>query len=187
MSDHHIQLWMLIVQIVALSGLALYVLETWKLRKASQEQVRISQDLIETAMEQVEGLSKPCLTLWADLRDQKDAMLEVGDIRGSTKARDDHGDFFVQNVVNGFAMNVSYRFVAVSDITARARHERYIQSILAGAKVTLVEPISAYSGTWNLVLHYESIGGRKYETKIRIDNLVLTNFLFKETERVKSI
>ncbi len=61
-------------------------------------------------MEQVEGLSKPCLTLWSDLRNQKDAMFENGGAIGSTKARDDQGDFVVQNIGNGFAMNITIDF-----------------------------------------------------------------------------
>jgi len=32
-------------------------------------------ELVVAAMEQVEGLSKPCLTLWSDLRDQADAIM----------------------------------------------------------------------------------------------------------------
>jgi hypothetical protein len=38
------------------------------MRRAAQEQVEVSQGLIKAAMDQVEGLSKPCLKLWAELR-----------------------------------------------------------------------------------------------------------------------
>src|ERR1700722_6823493 len=98
MTDHHIQLWMLIVQLFAFIGLGLYVLETRRLRKASQDQIRISQDLIKAAMDQVEGLSKPCLTLWSELRDQKDAILELSGARSSVRARDDQGDLVTLNI-----------------------------------------------------------------------------------------
>ncbi len=185
MSDRAIQLGMLAVQILALIGLTiLYVWETWKLRKTSQEQVRISNDLIRAAMDQVEGLSKPCLTLWSELRDQKEAIMELGGVRGSTKAKDDHGDFVVQNIGNGFAANITYRFTEVEPSpNARKHHIRYIQNINAGQSMTMIEPVSAYAGLWNLTLHYESIGGRRYETLVTLNGLVLIAFTFREIDR----
>jgi hypothetical protein len=68
-----VQWLMFTVQFLGLIGLALYTWETHKTRKASQDQVRVSQGLIAAAMDQVEGLSKPCLTLWSGLRDGTDA------------------------------------------------------------------------------------------------------------------
>lgn len=184
MTDHHIQLWMLIVQLFAFIGLGIYVLETRRLRKASQDQIRISQDLIKAAMDQVEGLSKPCLTLWSELRDQKDAILELSGARSSVRARDDQGDLVTLNIGNGFAMNVNYRFTATPPtVDARSHHVRYIPNIMATAKITMVEPMSAYVGLWTLTMHYDSIGGRRYETVINLNNLVLTNFKFRQIDR----
>jgi hypothetical protein len=81
---------MLGVQFVALVGLFWYCVETRKMREAAQDQVRISQDLIVAAMEQVEGLSKPCLTLDSELRDAADAIMGIG-VVGNTVPAGDRG------------------------------------------------------------------------------------------------
>src|ERR1035437_8710009 len=106
-----VQWLMFTVQFLGLIGLALYTWETHKTRKASQDQVRVSQGLIAAAMDQVEGLSKPCLTLWSGLRDGTDAIQETGGAVGNTVARGDEGSFVLQNIGNGIALNVRYQFV----------------------------------------------------------------------------
>ena len=122
---------MLVVQILGLFGLGWYVVETRKMRKAAEKQVAVSQDLISAAMDQVEGLSKPCLTVWSDLRDPADTILEVGRAVGSTVARCDQGNFVIQNIGNGVAINVSYKFFQINDPTgtARVRDESYVQNV----------------------------------------------------------
>jgi len=71
-----VQCMMLFVQLAGLFGLCLYVWYTRGLLKSAQDHVGVSQGLIKAAMDQVEGLSKPCLTLWAELRDPADAIVE---------------------------------------------------------------------------------------------------------------
>jgi Ca2+/H+ antiporter len=78
-----IQASMLGVQILALIGLIWYVIETMKIRKTAQRQLQTSLDLIKAATAQVEGMSKPCLTFWGDLRDGADAILEMHDAVGN--------------------------------------------------------------------------------------------------------
>jgi hypothetical protein len=173
---------MLVVQFLGLLGLVWYTIETHKMRKAAQKQVEISQVLIKTAMDQVEGLSKPCLTIWSDLRDPSDIILEAGRAVGNTVARGDQGSFVLQNIGNGVALNVSYRFKQTNDPlgTASLRHERYVQNVLASQKVTMVETLtSCRGGDYQIIFNYESIGGRKYRTTVTIINLVLTSLVFE--------
>ena len=180
MSDHHIQLWMLAVQALAFVGLIWYCIETVRLRVAAREQIGESQKLIQAAMDQVEGLSKPCLTIASKLRDPSDATLDVVRAVASTEALGNEGNFIVENIGNGPALNVSYRFVANNE-TARTHIERgprYVQNVLGGQKVRMVEPMTAYTGDFHVVFHYESIGGRRYETKLRMIHFALTDFEF---------
>ena len=102
-----VQVGMLIVQVIGLGGLFWYAWETREMRKASQEQVNISQALIRAAMDQIEGLSKPCLTLCGDLRDPGDAIWAASTqgAVGGTIARNTDGKFVVQNIGNGVALN----------------------------------------------------------------------------------
>ncbi|MGD0631676.1 MAG: hypothetical protein ABR987_20285 [Terracidiphilus sp.] len=175
-----VQTAMLVVQTFGLLGLGWYALETRKMRKASQDQVTISRDLISAAMDQVEGLSKPCLTISSELRDPADVILEMGRAVGSLVARDRGGFFLVENIGNGVALNVSYKFVHRHDPSTDLRRERYIQNILAGQSVSMVESLSAFRATEDqIILKYESIGGREYRTIITMVNLVLTSFVFE--------
>jgi hypothetical protein len=184
MSDP-VQNAMLVVQFLGLLGLGWYTVETRKMRKAAQKQVEISQDLIKAAMDQVEGLSKPCLTIWSDLRDPADIILETGRAVGSTTARGDQGSFVIQNIGNGVALNVSYKFeqISVPAGQPRIRDERYVQNVLASQKVTMVETLaSARQANFRIIFNYHSIGGRKYRTTITLMNLVLTSLIFETPE-----
>jgi hypothetical protein len=180
MSDHHIQMWMLVVQATAFLGLIWYCVETRKMRKASQRQVEVSQGLISAAMEQVEGLSKPCLTLASELRDLRDVILETNRAVGTTQAASDSGNFMVQNIGNGIALNISYQFVKDSPGgETQQNRTRYIQNLLASQRVTIPESKSLFRESWTVIFEYESIGGRKYRTTLHINNHVLTTFRFE--------
>jgi hypothetical protein len=170
-----LQIGPLAVQVLALAGLVWYTVETRKIRKASQEQVRISQDLIRAAMDQVEGLSKPCLTLWSDLRDPQDAIAEVHGV-GNLRARLDQGSFVLHNIGNGVALNISYRMVRPD----REPHPRYLPNASSQQKITMPEPATAYHGEVNVTIEYQSIGGREYRSTVNMNNHVLTAFHFQE-------
>ena len=177
MSDHCIQFLMLIVQTLGVLGLAVYCFETYKIRKTSQEQVTISQRVIQAAMEQVEGLSKPCIAFSARLRDGGDAMLEMHGAVGNLIANPDGGSYVIQNIGNGPAMNLKYVFtrpdVAQPDW-------RYVPALLAGQRVTLVETLGLYNAEHVATFEYESIGGRKYRSTITLNHHVITGFNFEE-------
>jgi len=88
----------LVVQVLGLLGLLWYVTETMKIRRASQKQV--------------EGMSKPCLTFWGELRDGTDAILEMHGAVGNIVAAADGGSYVVLNIGNGVALNIRYRPLA---------------------------------------------------------------------------
>jgi hypothetical protein len=179
-SDHRIQVLMLVVQTVAFGGLVVYCVETWKLRKASEAQVEVSQQLITAAMDQVEGLSKPCLTLDSGLRDAADAIMGIG-VVGNTVASGDNGDFVVRNIGNGVALNVTFNFIYRGDHPQNFPKPRlrYLQNVLTGQRVNMLTPMNQYrSGEFMVLFHYQSIGGRGYESRITMNGHVLTDFRF---------
>jgi len=169
---------MLIVQSVALLGLFWYCLETRKLRHTSQEQVEVSQKLIDASMEQVEGLSKPCLTFASELRNLQDVVLKTKRAVGTTQAAFNAGNFMVHNIGNGIALNISYYFVK-DEAQAKPKPVRYIQHLLASQKVTIAEFKTLFEGSWIVVLEYESIGGRNYRTTLHMNDHVLTAIRFE--------
>jgi hypothetical protein len=143
-----VQIWMLVIQSLALGGLIWYTWVTRGIRKASQDQVRVSQDLIKVAMDQVEGLSKPCLTLYSGLRDGADAIMAMNGAVGNTVARGDQGSFVLQNIGNGIALNVRYQFLRVPrEEVARQHHEHYLQHILTIGNYILSIKASAEEDT----------------------------------------
>jgi hypothetical protein len=193
MSDHHIQLGLFIAAVIGcgtglitLAVLVWYAIETYKLRKAAEEQVKISQDVINAAMDQVEGLSKPCLAFSGVLRDGADAILDMHGARGNITAASDQGSYVIQNIGNGVALNVRYLFPRPSDDPSRPRDFRYIPNLMATAKATLIETLNLYSQVHEVIFDYESIGGRHYCSTIVVNHNVITSFVFEEVKRQTS-
>lgn len=177
-----IQAAMLCVQILALIGLFWYVIETMKMRTLAQSQLKTSLDLIKAATDQVEGMSKPCLALWGELRAGADAILEMHGAVGNIIARADQGSYVAVNIGNGVALNIRYRFTRPNDDPAHPREMRYIPNLFATAQVTLIETLGGYNAEHEVTFEYESIGGRKYRTTIRLNYRVLTSFVFEEVK-----
>lgn len=172
-----VQIGILVVQILGLVVLFWYAWETSVMRKAAQEQVKASQELLKAAMDQVEGLSKPCLTLSAELRDPANTILEMDGAVGGTMACTDDGNFVVQNIGNGVALNVRYSFEKIDPPDGKTRtSDRYLLSVLANQRVRMPEPVAAYRGECELVFRFHSIGGREYQSTVKMNNRVLTAF-----------
>jgi hypothetical protein len=176
MSDHCIQLLMLIVQTLGVIGLGIYCFETYKIRKASQDQVAASQRIIQAAMEQVEGLSKPCIAFSAQLRDGADAILQMHGAVGNLIVLPDGGSYQIQNIGNGPALNLKYFFARDND----ERDWRYLPAVLVTQRATLVETLGGYNAEHVATFEYESIGGRKYRSTISLNHHVITAFNFEE-------
>ena len=185
MSDHHIQLGMLVVQALALIGLAIYCIETRRIRKVSQAQVEVSQQLFRSSLDQVEGMSKPCIVFWAELRDGADVILEMDGAVGNLIARPDQGSYVILNIGNGVALNLTY-YITRNDPRLDAperRATRYMPALSATAKAALVETVGHYNREHIATFEYESIGGRKYRSTITLNNRVITSFRFEEIPR----
>lgn len=175
-----VQIVMLVVQILGLIGLAWYALETRKMRKAAEQQITVSQGLINAAMDQVEGMSKPCLALKTETRDGADTILEAEGAVGSLAVYSGSRFFVLQNIGTGIALNVRYQFLQLTGEENRLRPaRRYVQNLLPNGDVTTVEATTNFRGEWQLHLNYESIGGRRYRSVVTIRNLVLVAFDFQ--------
>jgi hypothetical protein len=176
MSDHHIQLLTLIVQAVALIGLTIYCLETFKMRRASQQQLKNSMD-------QLESYSKPCITFWSELRDGEDVILQTHGATGNIVARPDGGSYVIHNLGNGVALNLRYYITRNNQrLDQDPDRWRYIPTIPATAKVSLVETLGLYSEEHEATFEYKSIGGRKYCSTITLNHHVITSYRFEETK-----
>jgi len=177
MCANYIELGMLVVQALGLIGLAIYCVETSKIRKASQAQVSASQKLIKAAMDQVEGSLKPCIAFVATLRDGTDAILDVHGAVGNLVVHADQGNYVIQNIGNGAALNLRYFFTRPAVPQPRWR---YLPALVPPARVTLIETLGVYNHEHVATFEYESIGGRKYRSTIRVNHYVITAFDFQE-------
>jgi hypothetical protein len=166
----HIPFLNLVVGLGALAVLIWYAIETMKLRKA--------------AMEQVESMAKPCLTLWAKLRDPADAILDMHGAVGAMVVRGSDAQFVVQNIGTGIALNVSYQFKTL-DAPQRPDQPRYLFYVLLGQPVQIPETLNAspYAGNSEVIFRFQSIGGKWYQSTVTMNNRVLTKFEFHPLKR----
>jgi len=169
-TDHDIQFTLIVINSATFIALIWYSFETMRLRRAAQDQL--------------EALAKPCLTLWADLRNQADAILSMNQAVGNTVVRADDANFVVLNIGNGVALNVQYVFRRLDADAQRVRDDpSYLQTVLAGKNVTMPEPVNAYAGNYELIFQFESLGGVSYQSVVTLNGHVLVGFRFKRIGR----
>jgi len=150
-----------VVQCLLFLSLIWYALETRRIRKTSQEQVETSQ--------------KPCLTLSAQSRQFENAVLEMDGVHGAQIVHAPEGMLHLINVGLGPAFNVVYEFTAANPPANIARPNGYLVHILLRESATIPVARQLIRGNkWSVKLQYDSLTGRRYETRIVIDDLVLT-------------
>ena len=156
--------WGFVVQFLILFVLILYARDTRKIRQASQEQV--------------ESLQKPCLMLKTSLRDFNDAVLEVGGNVGGTILAFHEGNAVLENIGSGLAINVLYEMQPIEAPPDQnvARPNGYLQSIPPNTNLELPIPRGTFqTRSYEFTTTYESLSGRRYQTKIGIDDLVVSS------------
>jgi hypothetical protein len=183
MTANQIQEGTLAVQILALAGLIAYVLYTAKLAKAAREQIAVSRDMLHAAMDQAEGTAKPCVVLASRIRDREEALNEIGGAKGSLVVDEsDDGLFMVENIGNGVALNVTFKFDPIDPPHGKGMkgNDGKVQNIPPGQKAVLHPPVKMAQFVWEVTLEFDSLGGRRYQTKMTLGMRVLTDISFKE-------
>ena len=170
---------MLVVQTLGIIGLGIYCVETYKIRKASQEQVTASQKIIKAARDQAEGSLRPCITFGARLRDETDAILEMDGAVGNLVVQPDQGKYVIHNGGNGAALNIRYFFTRpdVAD-----PDWRYLPTLFATHRVVLIETLTFFNNEHVATFEYESMGGRLYRSTLSLNHHIITAFRFEEIE-----
>lgn len=183
MTPDQIQQGTFVVQVVALIGLIIYVVYTAILANAARNQITLSRDLLKAAMDQAEGASKPCVVLASRTRDREEALNEIGGAKGSlvVDASED-GLFLVENIGNGVALNVTFKFDPIDPPHGKNMkgNDGYVQNLPAGQKALLHPPVSMAKFVWEVTLEFDSLSGRRYQTKMPLGMRVLTDISFKE-------
>jgi hypothetical protein len=84
--------------------------------------------------------------------------------------------FVVRNIGNGVALNVNFTFIYKGEYPHNfpKRKIRYLQNVLAGQKVNMLMPMNSFNGgEFEVLFHYQSIGGRGYESRVIMNAFVL--------------
>lgn len=168
----------LFVSASTLGVLVWYAIETFKLRKAAERQISVSQDLLRAANDQAEGIAKPCMTVRQTFRDTSQTLLHMDDAVGGVVIDDESGHYVAMNVGNGLALNVSYFF------KYRREPEQpwtkvtgsYLPNVLPIQKIMLALMVNAYGGDHQITFVFQSLGGRWYESIVVMRTKVIIDF-----------
>jgi hypothetical protein len=174
---------MLIVQTLAFVGLLFYVRYTRALKKSAETQIKLSQDLLRAALEQVEGAARPCITLASKLRNRDDTISELYGVKGGSVVKDYKGFLALRNIGNGLALNISYKFneAGLDGPKDLKGDSGYLQRLHAEKEIRLPLPISMTArGEWDVTFEFESLGSRRYRTTLLLQANILSNFKFEQ-------
>ncbi|SRR6266481_6819428 len=187
--------WLRTYEFIAiwLEGIALvaiFVLD-WRERKDQRKdrkeqheetvaQLKVSQEQVAAAQEQVEAAQKPCLAFSTAPRPAEEAILEFGGAVGAMMLRCPEGQAQLENIGSGPAVNARYSLTPTNLDSTIARPSGYLAWMLPGDKFLTPIPRGILQGNeWEIVVTYESLSGRKYQTKITVNNLVQTDIKFE--------
>jgi hypothetical protein len=172
----------LFVSASTLGVLVWYAIETFKLRKAAEGQITVSRNLLRAANDQAEGASKPYITIRAKLRDTSRTLIAKDGAVGGSVVFDETGHYQAVNVGNGIALNVAYFFKARpdSDRPWEKKAQSYLQTLQLDQPAQLALLINAYPGDHEITFLFQSLGGRWYESIIRIESKVPTDSRFRQ-------
>ena len=167
-----------VVQLVIAAGLIWYTCETWKIRKASQEQIATSQ-------EQNEIMQKPCLV---------PLVKERGGLSIERDVLKDHpypeqrvlnpsvaGSVRLRNIGNGPAFNIRYEAQLQEQEGCRKGALPYIAKGETESTYLSASISNEGRGAVRLKLSYESLSGRSYESEMSIKewDAVVTCYQFR--------
>jgi hypothetical protein len=146
-------------------------------------QLTVSQKQVEASLEQVEASHKPFVTFSTERRNPEDAVLDMGGAVGGMVVRCPGGDAELGNVGSDPAINVRYRATHNVEEATDEGPSGYLAGILPGEKfITPIPRGILQAAKWEVVFSYESLSGRKYQTKCTVDDLVLTNVKFERVD-----
>jgi hypothetical protein len=153
------------IQGFILAILAWYAAETRKIRRISQRQL--------------EALHRPCLLLATEARDSDEALLGMDDTVSVRIVSSHNGNVTVENIGNGPALKINFEFKAfgkTEEKTSPPRSIGYLPSLAERTSFTVPFPREILRNhEYEFACSYESLGGELYESRITMNNLVVTS------------
>jgi hypothetical protein len=153
-----------LVSVPALLGLGWYVIETYKLRKAAQDQLEASQ--------------RPCLVVAGMMRAANEAIMRPGS--PLLVVAPFNGSVALMNIGPGPAFNAIYHLTS-PDREGRNFAPHSMVHVLNDEANPVPIPFQTVSnGRWLLTLSCESLSKRRYESKTVIEDGVLVTVEHRE-------
>lgn len=126
-----------------------------------------------------EALQKPCVTVQSEPRAGEDAILEAPYV---TQVAQQEGYVVIRNIGTGPALNVRFGFLHTNaEPGGPVMHPTgFVDYLQAGQQWrTQVSRTSLSTGNFAFDAVYESLSGKKHQTKISIESGVIKSFDFK--------
>ena len=162
-----------------LEGIALLLIFIWD-RKDAGEAREESTKQLAVSRDQVEATHRPFVSYSSVPRAAEDAVIDL-DNSATTEIYCPEARAQIKNYGSGPAINVRYALAPTNPASSIARPKGYLAALRQAARFRC--PISRgllQGNEWETVITYESLSGRKYQTKIISDNLVMTKITVTE-------
>jgi hypothetical protein len=128
------------------------------------------------ARDALEATHRPFVSYSSVVRPTKQAMLDSGNNYATTEIYCPEAQAQIKNYGSGPAINIRYVLRPTKPASSIASPSGYL--VFLRPKFDFASTISLellQSNEWETVITYESLSGRKYQTKVISNNLVLTN------------
>jgi len=135
---------------------------------------------VRATIEQAEAMQKPCVVLHSMLRDAREAVLNMGGIRGDLILGAVEGQVALENIGTGPAVNIAYVFEKVQDAkNLPVRSEGSIPTLSPKQRLAAHVSRGIFSAhSFDCTITYESLSKRRYETRLSVNDVVLGEFKF---------
>jgi hypothetical protein len=154
--------WLTTYQAVAiwLEGIALVLIFVW--------------DRFD-ARDALEATHRPFVSYSSILRPAEDVMVDADNKYATTEIYCEDKQAQLKNYGSGPAINLHYVLRPTNPASSVSRPEGYMVALRTDFDFVSPVPCDLLKGEWETVITYESLSGRKYQTKIISNDLVLTN------------
>jgi hypothetical protein len=160
---------------VWLEGIALLLIFIWDRFDAGDAQEQSTRQL-SVFQDQVEATHRPFVSYFSISRSAKEVAADSPDNAMTAIYCEEGGHAQIKNYGSGPAINLRYTLTPTNPASSAIRSKGYLAALRQD--IEFVTPIARdlFRGNeWETVITYESLSGRKYQTKIISNDLVLTS------------
>jgi len=126
------------------------------------------------ARNQIEATHRPFVSYTSIARDALEARADI-DTNATTVIHCPEAQAQIKNYGSGPAINIRYSLVPTKPKSSILRPKGYLAALRPDVEFTTPIARATLEGNeWETVITYESLSGRKYQTKIISNNLVMT-------------